>query len=320
MLITFDNAKQLIEEGKILHIAGNEELLKKLPCGNWIGGSTEYFMVKEGGKVTDNLLFVTEFPYENFMVKSYNDTDIQNVASEAFDNGFSIIILPYDSLVHKTYAQKAADFKDMFIKNITGWVSGTNLNKAEQTPITVNGKTGEINKDKAVALHLEVPSDKKVNINIINIFEPDESSQVIEFAQEGFSVTKCIVDGEEITCSDCIKNNKFDIKLPLIGDYSGNGVNVSVKAVDGDTLHFYAPVFSGIKYKTAKKISDYAEEFNNRLSDIKSTNTVFSCNCILNFLYGGLEGKKIDVFEGAITFGEIAYQLINQTLVYVTVE
>jgi hypothetical protein len=47
---------------------------------------------------------------------------------------------------------------------------------------------------------------------------------------------------------------------------------------------------------------------------------MFSCNCILNFLYGELEGKSIGTFTGPVTFGEIAYQLVNQTLVYVKAE
>ena len=29
-----------------------------------------------------------------------------------------------------------------------------------------------------------------------------------------------------------------------------------------------------------------------------------------------LEGKKTDPFTGPVTYGEIAYQLLNQTLVY----
>lgn len=37
-------------------------------------------------------------------------------------------------------------------------------------------------------------------------------------------------------------------------------------------------------------------------------------------MYGELEGKKLEAFAGPVTFGEIAYQLVNQTLVYVTVE
>ena len=42
---------------------------------------------------------------------------------------------------------------------------------------------------------------------------------------------------------------------------------------------------------------------------------VFACNCILNYLYGKLEGKKTGHLTGPFTFGEIAHQLLNQTLV-----
>ena len=39
-------------------------------------------------------------------------------------------------------------------------------------------------------------------------------------------------------------------------------------------------------------------------------------NCILNYLYCELEGRKIPPYYGPVTFGEVAYQLMNQTLVY----
>ena len=40
-----------------------------------------------------------------------------------------------------------------------------------------------------------------------------------------------------------------------------------------------------------------------------------SCNCILNFLYGELKSKRTGSFTGPVTFGEIAYILLNQTMV-----
>lgn len=46
----------------------------------------------------------------------------------------------------------------------------------------------------------------------------------------------------------------------------------------------------------------------------------FSCNCILNFLYSELEGKRTGELIGPVTFGEVAYQLLNQTLVYLQIE
>jgi hypothetical protein len=40
----------------------------------------------------------------------------------------------------------------------------------------------------------------------------------------------------------------------------------------------------------------------------------------LNYLYANLEGKKTGHIVGPMTFGEIAYMLLNQTLVYLTFE
>jgi len=319
MLMRFDDVSKKIAEGSLLHIAGTEDLIKKLPKGSWIGGSTEYFMSENGGKVSDDLLFVTTFPYSEFTIKSYDEKNIADVTADAYDNGFSIVIIPFDSAVHKEYASRAAEFEGMFIKNIAGWISGLNLSKSGQTPIAVNGLTGEAYSGKAAVLHIRVPDDKTVTIGVINIFSQDENSPVIEFTEEGFSAKKCLVDGKETVFADYITQKNIDTKLPLVGDYSGNGVNISFKSIGSGLVNFYAPVFSGIKYRIAKPICDYACEFNSQLANFKDVQAVFSCNCILNFLYGELEGKNIDAFAGPITFGEIAYQLVNQTLVYVAV-
>ena len=173
--------------------------------------------------------------------------------------------------------------------------------------------------DKAVALHLQVPDDKIVSVNIINIFEQDTASPLIEFTEEGFSVKNCRVNGKDVVFADYIAENAIDTKLPIVGDYSGNGVNISFKSVENGVVNFYAPVFSGIQYRMAKSITNYESLFNARIAEHKDTAAAFSCNCILNFLYGELEHKKIESFAGPITFGEIAYQLVNQTLVYVSV-
>jgi hypothetical protein len=319
MLLSFDETVKKISGGKLLHIAGTEGLLKKLPKGNWIGGSTEYFMAKGGGKVTGEQLFVTEFPYDTFKIESYDGASISKVTADAFDNGFSIVILPFDSAVHEIYADKAPEFEGMFVKTIVGWVSGINLGVKGQTPISANGQTGETFADKAVVAHIRVPDDKLVSIGTVNIFSQNESSPVIEFDKGGFSAKTCRVDGKEVTFADYIEKNKIDTKLPLVGDYSGVGVNVSFKAIENGTVNFYAPVFPGIKYKMANTIADYVNAFAQHLKNLQDTPSVFSCNCILNFLYGELDGKDIHAFFGPVTFGEVAYQLVNQTLVYVTV-
>ena len=107
-----------------------------------------------------------------------------------------------------------------------------------------------------------------------------------------------------------------------MGDYAGACINVSFQSIDVDKgqVAFYAPVFTGIEYRLARPVGDYAAEFRRRLAEYDATGAVFSCNCILNFLFGELEGKAIGGVEGPVTFGEIAYQLLNQTMVVVRVQ
>ena len=97
-------------------------------------------------------------------------------------------------------------------------------------------------------------------------------------------------------------------------------VNVSVREVDpvNRQVLFYAPVFDGVTYQFATPISDYVCEFEQAMSDSDAKQTAFSYNCLLNFMYSELEGKKTGSITGPVTFGEIAYQLFNQTLVYMT--
>jgi hypothetical protein len=319
LLKTLNETSDIIKSGKWLHISGNGDLLKKLPCGNWIGGSTEYFMGPDGGIITDEKLFVSEMPYDNCKIASYDEKNIGNITVDAFENGFTIAILPFDSEVHKVYAAKAAGFKEMFAKNIVGWISGFNLSKGDQIPISVNGETAEYSNSKAVALHIQTPADQVVTIGIVNIFTDNETSPVIEFNEDGFVVDKCLVDGREVVFADYLVQNGVDTKLPLIGSYFGACINVSFKQIENGKVYCYAPVFKNIKYRFANAVSDYAKAFDGKLKQFISAKAVFSCNCILNFLYGGLEGKHVQHFYGPITFGEIAFQLVNQTLVYVVI-
>jgi hypothetical protein len=320
MLLDFNKTSELIASGKLLHIAGTEALLRKLPKGNWIGGSTEYFIGEGGGVVTDSELSVLVLDFPEFKILSYDCGNISNIASDGYDNGLTVAIIPFNSPVHTVYADDAPNYADMFIKPVVGWISGLNLGKSDQTPIAVNGITGEVFTDKAVALSVAVPEGKRADIKVINIFAQDEASPIIRFTSEGFATDKCLVDGKEVSFADYIAENSIDTVLPLVGDYAGLGVNVSIKSIENGIVNFYAPVFKDIDYRFAVKIPDYEAAFAAKINEIENKDNIFACNCILNFLYGNLEGKKLDGFFGAITFGEIAWQLLNQTLVYVTID
>jgi hypothetical protein len=126
-----------------------------------------------------------------------------------------------------------------------------------------------------------------------------------------------LAGGRRVGFADYLKQRHADLRLPLVADSYGAMINTSFQAVDEATgvVQFYAPVFKGTTYKLARPVGDYSSEFARAVpgSDFEPA---FSCNCILNYLYGGLEGRKTAAMKGPITFGEIAYQLLNQTLVF----
>jgi hypothetical protein len=61
-------------------------------------------------------------------------------------------------------------------------------------------------------------------------------------------------------------------------------------------------------------VPDYVQAFRSATAGL-SRDVPFACNCILNFLYGKMEGEHVGL-PGPLTFGEIAFQLLNQTMVY----
>jgi hypothetical protein len=104
-------------------------------------------------------------------------------------------------------------------------------------------------------------------------------------------------------------------------------INVSIQTIETLTgkVKFYAPVFPGVEYHFANPLEDYTGQFEQYMEieqcmqEAGGSITAFSCNCVLNFLYAELNGKKTGSLVGPMTFGEIAYMLLNQTLVFLKI-
>lgn len=320
-IVTVAVASELIQSGNTLLIAGEEALLKQLPKGKWVGGTIPYFISPEqGGLVSRDNLFVTDISAmaASVEVKAYSEADLPNIYTEAGDSGFSFIIIPAMTAAHSSFALNAPNYENFGSQPLIGWVSGVHLdNLGKETPKVCNGLTGALSDQNAIVMHVTLPRNKTVDVGIVNIFEQGEGD-TLTFDKDGFSCTDVLVNGVRENFAAYIERNNLNTKLPLVADYYGALVNISFQSVAADEVKFYAPVFSGVRYKHAKAVSDYATAFAGQLKTIglSEDNVVFSCNCILNFLYSELEGKQTKPFVGPITFGEIAYQLLNQTLVY----
>jgi hypothetical protein len=322
MLADFATVASKIESGKTLFLAGDESLLKRLPKGKWIGGTIPYFMDQKGGTTTKDSIFMTEAPAiaSGLKITWYAEKDLPRLVSDAPENGFSLLIIPSTSPAHVSYARNAPEYPGLFLKPIIGWIAGVHLDDLGKiSPKVFDGATGEASEAKAIAMHLTLPAGKQASIGIVNLFRQGKG-EVISFEEEGFSVTNCLVGGKKLNFAEYLAAKKIDTRLPLVADYSGTLVNVSFQAVDdkAKTVAFYAPVFKNVQYRIAEPVLDYVKSFSASMP-AGSINPAFSCNCILNYLYAGLEGRQTGSITGPITFGEIAYQLLNQTLTYLEI-
>lgn len=324
MLITVEEAADKIKAGKTLLIAGDEVLLTQLPKGKWIAGTIPYFMTKEaGGLASHTHVFVNEIKdfIQDIKIISYSDKELARITSDAPDNGFSFIIIPANSSAHFSYAQNAPHFKNIFFKPILGWIAGIHLSQLGNIiPRVFNGETGEDLDQDAIVMHIPLPQNKLAMINILNLFQQG-NGDTITFDKEGFQIEDCYINGKPQNLAQYLLTNAIDTKLPLVADYYGTSINVGFQHIDEakQIVDLYAPVFKNVRYKIAAPISNYVNEFYQQFPRY-SVNPIFSCNCILNYLYGELETKHTDPIVGPMTFGEIAYQLLNQTLVYLEIE
>ena len=321
-LLSIPEAAALIAAGHPLSIAGDEQALRQLPRGCWIGGTIPYFMGAEGGTVSREQVFVSVLaagptaPTLRFL----DAEALPGICRNAPDNGYTLLIVPAFSACHGDFARNAPNYEDMYLKPLLGWVAGIHLDDlGKVAPKVVLGSTGEFSETLAVAMDVPLPPDKFAQIDIVNLFRPGDGP-AITFADTGFAAGDCCIDGRPGNLADHLAVTGVDTRLPLVADYCGAMVNVSIKAVDAENrrVELYAPVFPGVTYRIAAPVADYLGEFQAALPP-GGAPIAFSCNCILNYLHSGLEGQRTAGVTGPITFADIGYQLLNQTLVYLTI-
>lgn len=320
-LRTVDEVRPLIQAGRPLLLAGEAELLAALPPGSWIGGSIPYFITDAGGACVRDALLVTELPpaVEAVRIDRYDAGTLERVYDDGAAWAFSVMIVPAASPTHLGFALGAPTYRSFGVKPLVGWVSGVHLSELGLArPRVFDGRAAAPLEDGAVVLRARLAPGKVAEVGIVNVFDPG-GTPAIEFEQDGLTAREALVDGVRRPLAAWIAERRLDLRLPLVANYLGSCVNVSFQGVDPDgTVRFYAPVFAGVRYSPARPVHDPAGELVRRLPAGAAGRVAFSCNCVLN--YAALEGKATGPFVGPVTFGEIAYQLLNQTLVYLVID
>jgi hypothetical protein len=240
---------------------------------------------------------------------------LESVYRDTPPGGFAVLILPASSPVHLDYALRAPFYPEFASRPMVGWVSGTALeDQGRVAPKVVDGSRRELHGDRAALMQLRLAAGWAADLEIVNGFEPGDGP-VISFPVDGCEAGEVFVDGRRLMLADYLRSSQADTRLPLVADLFGTMINTSIKAVEGRRVQFYAPVFRGVEYRLARPVGDYGAAFAARVPAAGAEDAAFSCNCILNYLYAELEGKRSGPYTGPMTFGEIAYQLLNQTLV-----
>lgn len=323
-LASINMVREAIHQKRFLILAADEQVLAGLPQGNWIGGTTPYFMSKNGGVESKDHIYATEIVDANHWqtqtpkLMTYDESTIHRIGCDAFLNGFTLLIFPFGSSLHQYYSKACQDFEHLFYRPIVGWVSGVHADDIGHQRVKAkvrNGSNNGFGHERAVAIHVPLYRDQQAHISINSEFDPKASSDVIRFPRIGLKANQCLINGAEWNLADYYREFRIDPKLPLIGDFAGNPVNVSIQQVHEDTriVDFFAPVYPNVDYRLAKAV-----EFENLFSTLTlNSKDTWACSCILNYMYGNLKGKKGGM-PGPFTFGEIAYQVVNQSLVTLT--
>lgn len=302
-----DETAALIAAGRTLLVAGDEALLAELPRGRWIGGTAPPPLETQGR--TDQLV-VTELPgtVSGVSIRSYDLDTLPRLADWAPENGFTVLVIPAFTPLHAAYAEGVFRFEGLFNRPLVGWIAGVAPDLVGHRPPKVfDGQTGASSNQFAIAAHVSLPPRLAPHVHIANPHQPGDGDP-LGFSTAGFSTRQCLVGGRTVDLLDHMREHGIDPGRPLIADCFGTPVNVSIRAVDEatGTVHFWAPVFPNLRYRFA---APPPPGMGPHLP--AGVRPAFACSCVMN---------ATPASAGPLAFGEIAYVLHNQTMVYLTID
>lgn len=324
-LYTRQEVIDFINAGRVMLLTGSPKALKGLPKGNWIGGSSPYFVDSIGTEDYDKI-FVDDFTLvaQNCKTAVYDETNIQDIAKNGFKNGFVVVVMPIDTKVHYTFANNALGYGNMFDNPVVGYVSATTPNEnGNSVSISVSGNDCIISDKLVSVLYVELPDYLAARAEIENFDTIDENSPKIIFPQNGFVQSACTINGQQANIADYFEHTvkqQPDSNMQLITSQNGALINRVIRNIDLDKgeVSFFSPLAAGDEYRLVKSGTNYVEIFNRSLS-AKQCDVLTCLSCVTYFFGGNFLGKNICV-NGIYAFGEIGYQLLNKTIVTLEID
>ena len=327
-LYSVEEVVAMIDKGNVLLLAGDAALFKTLPKGKWIAGTTSKFI--ENGKkvvVSREKIFVHDITDIAADVKLdiYDASSIPAVYDDAYDNGFSVLIMPFSSNVKREYAISGMNYSRFASRPVCGWVAVAPIYsdyERNDVSLVFSGKSGLSYDDAGVAMHIKLPNGKYAELHNFNPFAPKDGD-VILFEENGEQVENVMVNGVRQNFRQYMIDKQIDrsskLDSLLVGDYLGIVINVIImpesEIDEGKYVSIANPAYKDIPYRFAKLKPERKENYMKRVKD----NIVFSFACIGNSEYPEMFKDSLINANGPFVYGEIAYILLNHSTVYVTV-
>ena len=239
------------------------------------------FVAGDGGTAERDRIFVTDITEHASEAKIRRKDDERLEHRLGTPKRLQRIIVPGMSDIHAMFAKDVQSFEGVFNSPLIGWISGVHLSEiGKRAAEMLRRHQYALGQKKPCRSHVRLPPGEAARVDIINLFKQG-NGDVITFDTEGFaSEGKCSIGGVPTSLASYIADRKIDTKLPLVADYNGAMINVSIQSVDtaGGKVQFYAPVFKDIKYRFAKPVPDYAGGFAEGVHDKHANKVAFSCN------------------------------------------
>ncbi|MDR1172947.1 MAG: hypothetical protein LBL24_10870 [Bacteroidales bacterium] len=316
-LFTPAEVSDLIRAGKSLLLAGDAKLLSRLPAGNWIGGSTPFFILYPENRATSyDKIFVSQLPgfVSKTEIMEYDETNIRNIFNDGPQNGFTVLIMPFASPVAVEYATNATDYRNFAAYPVCGWLAGQPLEVImTEKSYSASGAGTGISSEKAVAMHVSLPESKYAEIHIFNPYKQGKGDS-IQFDYSSMTLKDAIINGEKRNFAEYLREIGYNMQMPFVANYSGAMINVVCCGIGESEVQMSAPVFKSVDYRIAMIDEEIVEP------SLVSDRIVFSVTCIGNFIQPDICTQYLKKMNGPVVYGEIAYQQVGQTTVYVTVD
>ncbi|MCL2072620.1 MAG: hypothetical protein FWH18_01765 [Marinilabiliaceae bacterium] len=332
-LFSVAEVNAMIEKGDTLLLAGDAKLLSQLKKGKWIGGSTSRFI--ESGKkpiLERTRIFVhniSDFAVETKLM-IYDESNIANIYDDAFDNGFSVLIVAPFSPVINEYTDKCSNYSNFSCRAVCGWgVVASIYSEYEKNDesIVFCGQNATSYTNEGVVMHIGLAPDKFAEIHAFSPYKPDEDGDIITFDENKQQVEYAFINGIKQNFRQYLIDNKIDrthdasilSRKCLAGNHGGIFMNVGIMSeTEKDAkkfVSFTSSVYKGINYGLANM-----ENFDHEILTKKiHGEIVFSLTCVNYFANPDIFEKFLTKMNGPFTYGELAYFPMSNATVYVSI-